>query len=164
MIKVILTIFVVMCLFGCSPAKETGMFPKTDSQQTLEEGLNYLAQGDVARALESFQMVTLMDPSNIQVYFILGQVYMRLGAFDSVIAAAEEILKRDPQNGAAYLLIAGSYDLMGQTEQAVEMVKIAILAYQESQDVEGLQRSLALLEQLSGGLSPEEIISMDPLF
>jgi len=154
--KIFILGIMTLIITGCNPAKESSSSQVGEKsavaqpqKASLQQGIDYLAKGQVNEAIQSFQNVAAQDPQNTEALFAIGQVYMKVGSFDNAISAGQEILKRDPQNGDAYMMIAGCYDMKGEASQAIDIVKVAAAIYQQKNDTQGFQRAVGILQKLT---------------
>ena len=88
------------------PTKQTPTSTNTpDAKQDLERGLVFLNSRQYTQAAAAFKRVLKADPSSIEAHFGLGQAYLEIGAFDDAKAAADTVLRLNPNHQKARELI-----------------------------------------------------------
>jgi putative PEP-CTERM system TPR-repeat lipoprotein len=78
----------------------------------------YGAAGDITKAELTLLKTIEVDPSNIQAYGMLGQLYVSQNKLDLATARFEEIVKRQPKSVAARTMIAMIYGTQGRNADA----------------------------------------------
>lgn len=151
MSKMFMAVMFLLFLVGCNPAKPAQEIQVAGGsyENFTQQAEMLLSQGKLEEAVKSYEQAIQMNPSDTRSYFSLAQVFMRIGAMDNAIGVLTESLRFDPQDGNAYLLMAGCYDLKGERDRAIELVQIALAAYQEKKDEQGFQSALQVLQQLN---------------
>ncbi|MDD3374443.1 MAG: tetratricopeptide repeat protein [Candidatus Omnitrophica bacterium] len=147
--KVCALILSVMFLFGCTAEKQASapVVPKT-SEQLFQEAMTFLAQNKIPEAIQSLEQSAEASPESVNAYFALAQLYMRLESYDNAIITCQKILQKEQKNPHVYLLMAGCYDLKGEPEKAVELVKVSMALFQEQNNVQGFQDAAGILKKL----------------
>ncbi len=69
-----------------------------------EMGDQYLVQGKLDKAVESYQQAMAADPSIPEVHFLLGQCYLRQGEKEKALKAVDKALELTPGSPAALRL------------------------------------------------------------
>ena len=88
------------------PAKQTPTpTDPSDTKQDLERGLVFLNSRQYTQAAAAFKRVLKADPSSIEAHFGLGQAYLEIGAFEDAKAAADTVLRLNPNHHKARELI-----------------------------------------------------------
>lgn len=126
----------------------------------VEQGMNFLAQADVPRAIASFDQAIRNDPANPANYLILGQVYLRLENFDRAADTLQAAARVDPNNGEIFYLLATSRMKQGPEyrDQALKAAQRCAEIYYQQEDRERLEHALVLVKTLTD----PEILSVDP--
>lgn len=84
------------------PPKQTR--PSTDppdTKQNLERGQVFLNSRQYDQAAAAFKRVIKADASSIEAHYGLGQAYLEIGAFDDAKAAADTVLRLNPNHHKA---------------------------------------------------------------
>lgn len=79
------------------------------AQQLFEKhsyfGKYYFSRGEMKLALENYRRCLEIDPGATEIYLRLGEVYARLGDYEKAREAWEDVLRREPGNSEADVLI-----------------------------------------------------------
>jgi len=152
-IKALCLILGAIFLVGCTAEKQASAPALQEtSEQLFQKAMTFLAQNKIPEAVQSLEQAAEVSPEEINSYFALAQLYMRLKSYDNAIIICQKILQRDQKNPHVYLLIAGCYDLKGEPEKASELVKISMALFQEQNNMEGFKNAVEILKKLT----PEE--------
>lgn len=79
------------------------------------------------KALELARTATQMDKSSPQVFWSLGYVYLQIHEYDLAARAAKNSIAVSPNYSDAYALLALIYNHLGKAEEALELIKKAML-------------------------------------
>ena len=158
--KIFTIIAMLVFLSGCgNRAQKESQGAPEQKADLVAQGLKYLSQSDVPRAIQSFDTAIKSDPTNPDNYLVLGQVYMRLGNFERAIDTFTGAVNVSPQNGEAYFLLATSLALGGDKEGAVKAAQKSVDLFMQNRDEERFKMSLALLRNLVEGDQPPALPS-----
>ena len=135
-----------LLLWGCGTSASS--VKKEKPHGYLQEGTALLKKGDTTEAIRVFQQAMLQNPQNPQPPYILGQLYMHLSHYDVAGRYFQRVIAVDPDNGQAYLLLGGCYDLQGKRTQAIKSVEKSAEIFQRKKDKENLEESLVILRRL----------------
>jgi len=152
MFFIILSLALVVA--GCGQA-ENGMPTGAEDQavQETSQALNQratalLAQGQIPAAVQIFQQAIMQFPDDPAAYFSLAQIYMKIGSFDNAIMACQKLIEKKPDNGQAYLLMAGCFDLKNEPQKAIELIKMSMAIFEKQGDEKSLQAAKEILQKL----------------
>lgn len=146
--KTLALLLTVAFLAGCGGDSTTAFKGKTEDRSFIQDGINYLKESDVPRAIHSFDMAIKQDPTNPDNFITLGQVYLRLKNYTSAIDSFTAAIKVDPQNGEAYYLLAMSRALDGRRAEAVEAAQQSVEIFMQERNEEKFKQSVILLRGL----------------
>ncbi|MFP4473795.1 MAG: tetratricopeptide repeat protein [Candidatus Omnitrophota bacterium] len=118
----------------------------------IQTAVGYLQEAQVAEAIAEFDKAIRSDPSNVQAYLLLAQVYMRMNEFDRAVDTYLAAQRVEPDSGEIYYLLAIANGLRGQKDLAVQNAEKSLMIFQKEQNQENFRRALALLQ----GLAEEE--------
>ncbi|MCG9133115.1 tetratricopeptide repeat protein [Candidatus Poribacteria bacterium] len=76
-----------------------------DTQQDLERGLVFLNSRQYDQAAAAFKRVIKVEVDSVEAHYGLGQAYLEVGAFDDAAAAADTVLRLNPNHNQARELI-----------------------------------------------------------
>ena len=152
--NIICLIFALTFIIGCGANEKKEFQGVAKSQDYIKEGMMYLKQANLRRAIQSFDMAIKADPQNPQNYIILGQVYLRLKNVDSAIDSFVAATKVDPQSGDAYFLLATSEAVRGHKDDAIKAAEKSAEIFMAKRDEAKFKEALILVKSLSGQNAP----------
>ncbi len=145
-------------LVGCgapssSDSDAVGTMPsQIPSQATPEafqqQAMALLAQGQLPAAVETLQKAVELFPEDTTALFTLAQIYMKVGSFDNAIILAQKVLEKNPDDGQAFLLMAGCYDLKNEPQKAKDLVKMSLVAFQKQNDTKSFEAAASVLKKM----------------
>jgi len=71
-------------------------------------------------AIDAYNIYLTRYPDDMDGWFRLGYAFMREGHSAEAVRAFEKVVEMDPENAAAFINLATSYNLLNQREEAVE--------------------------------------------
>jgi tetratricopeptide (TPR) repeat protein len=86
-------------------------------------GSAYAMAGDLKKAEAAWQRAVHTDPSRLQGYGLLAQLYVRQNRLDEAVDSFKEILKRDEKSVPANTMLGMLYDLRGRPAEAEAQYK-----------------------------------------
>ena len=99
---------------------------KIACEQALKVNPNMvLAQNNLKVAIRGVKRGTLKD-FTLKEYDYISNNYYKFGDQEKSIAAANEVLRKDPNNAVAYNNLCTSYNRLGAYEKAIEMCNKAV--------------------------------------
>jgi tetratricopeptide (TPR) repeat protein len=63
--------------------------------------------------LDDAQKVLQAEPSNLQLYQVVGEIYLAKNSYNEVVTVFQKILQLDPNNADAYYRLASAYQKLG---------------------------------------------------
>ena len=136
-----------LAVTGCAKKKEK-VSTENKGRQFLVEGTVYLKQGDVVKAVESFASSIKVAPDFLEGYYMLGETFIRLKQFDQASAVMAEAVKRFPNKGLPYYLLAISEHEQGNTLAAIVAARRSVELFEAAKDEKAQQRAMILLAAL----------------
>jgi Tfp pilus assembly protein PilF len=131
---------------GCGKKEKASVDPR--SRQMLMEGMVYLKQGEVVKAVQNFAMAIKSSPDYFEAYYILGETFIHLKQFSQAQAVLTGAVNRFPENPMAYYLLAAAYEGSGNMMPAIVSARKSIDLFQAKQDEEGVRRATIMLGAL----------------
>lgn len=125
---------------------------KGDSGAYVREGLNYMVEGDVREAVDSFKRAILVDPNNADAYAYLGRVYYELHDVQEAASYWREALRIDPDNATAHSLIGDALESSSFQEDDAILRGLG--------DDKSARLADALIEQCADELGYDEIADL----
>lgn len=100
------------------------------SEKHLEAGNVQLAQGELEKAVECYQLAAEADPESFEAWHALAIGKMKLERYDEAIRAGKEAIRLRPQDPMGYTSLSLTYARNGQVPEAEEMAgKARILSW-----------------------------------
>jgi len=122
---------------------------KVQKNDYVAKGMEFLANKDVANAIQNFDMAIRQDPENLTNYIVLSQVYYKLGNFERSTDTLTAALKLDQENGEIYYLLAMSLSQNDDTLDAAYLTaEKAVQMFIKEKNEPGLKKSVTLLKSL----------------
>jgi tetratricopeptide (TPR) repeat protein len=98
--------------------------------------------------VKSFASAIKVAPDNFEGYYLLSETLIRLKQFTQAEAVLIAAVKRFPDNGLAYYLLAIAHDGAGNTVPAVIAARKSLDLFSAKGDKEAQQRAMMLLAAL----------------
>ena len=151
-IVVILVVFIVGC--GSNKKEEQVSTPQVSSksQQYIAQGMKFLNNKEVLKAIKSFDMAIKSDPTNPKNYIFLGEVYLKLKAPERAIDTLRAAARVFPTNPEVQYLLATSLGIRWKDEDkeaAIEAAKKSVELFMQAKNQESFKRSVVLLKSLT---------------
>ena len=156
--KQILIAFLVVSLFaGCNSRERSSKSePKPSntelSQQAavklMQQGVEFLNQKDVAKAVVSFEGAIQVDPSNLQPYMVLAEIFMRMQSYPEAIAVLERAVNVAPENGYVFYMLSLANQGNKTPLPAVLAARKSVELFQAQNNEEGYKQAMLLMDSL----------------
>ena len=102
------------------------MYMRTQADYHFAMGESYSLDGHHEKAVESFKLVQIYDPTSSQVCLRLAAEYVKLGLVTEALDQAETAVQKDSKNVEARILLGGLYSSMKQYPKAVEQYQLVL--------------------------------------
>lgn len=155
--------FLIICcvcllIVGCNsrekmPEQKTGAVDdpqllKEASAKLIQQGVEFLNQKDVAKAVVSFEGAIQVDPTNLQPYMVLSEIFMRMKSYPEAITVLERAVTLFPDNGYVFYMLS----LANQGNQtplpAVLAARKSVELFQAQKNEEGYKQAMMLMDAL----------------
>jgi tetratricopeptide (TPR) repeat protein len=155
--KVLIIFLVVLISAGCNsrertPAKKTppsdANLPQQAAVKLMQQGVEFLNQKDVAKAVVSFEGAIQVDPMNLQPYMVLAEIFMRMQSYPEAIAVLERASTVFPDNGYVYYMLSLANQGNKTPLPAVLAARKSVELFQAQKNEEGYKQSVILMESL----------------
>ena len=156
--RLLIMLFILVAVAGCGRSEEVKFQGVEAKRDYVSLGMNFLKEGDIAKAIQSFDMSIKQDPYNVNNYITLSEVYMRLKNNARAVDTLTAALRVDPNNGNIFYLLALNKMLMGEKEQAIELAKRSADLFYAEGNQDNLRRSLALIQGLVQAEGEEAVV------
>ncbi|QLE56577.1 tetratricopeptide repeat protein [Nostoc sp. TCL26-01] len=104
--------------------------------------------GDTSGAKEAYRRAIQLNRNNVNAYVGLGITQSRMGDYEAANWAFEQAINLDRNNAQTYEFMAAMYKQRRQTKQASNLLQKARDLYKKRNDIDGVARVEALLQQL----------------
>ena len=102
-------------------------FAQDDVESLVREGIKYHENGDYDKAIDTYKKALKIDSESSLVNYELALTYFKKGDYTKVIVCSDKVLN---QKGnymlQAYLTKGSALDLLGKTDESIEMFEKAI--------------------------------------
>ncbi len=102
---------------------------RTQADYHYSLGEAYSLEGQVQKAVESFQTVLVYDPESSSVRTRLAKEYLKLGQINKAIEQVKIVIEKNRDNKDARLLLAGLYTTIRSYPQAIEQYEFVLNKY-----------------------------------
>ena len=148
--KKMLTVLLIAAVVFAGCAKKPAEKPEiSQARALLMEGTVYLKQNDAIKAIQSFAAAIKTAPDYFEGYYLLSETLIRLRQFTQAEAVLITAIKKFPDNGVAYYLLAVAHQSAGNTIPAIIAVRKSLDIFTAQGDKEGQQRAMILLAALA---------------
>ena len=149
--------FVLLTIAGCNsrekviekknPGADPNL-PKQASVKLLQQGVDFLNQKDITKAVVSFEGAIQVDPKNLQPYMVLAEVFMRMKSYPEAIAILERATTIFPDNGYVFYMLSLANEGNKTPLPAVLAARKSVELFQSQKNEEGYKQSMLLMEAL----------------
>lgn len=153
-----LTVLVVVFIVaGCNsrenvPQKKTGpsdsASPQQASAKLMQQGVQFLNEKDVAKAVVSFEGAIQVDPTNVQPYMVLSEIFMRMKSYPEAITVLERAVTVFPENGYVFYMLSLANEGNKTPLPAVLAARKSMELFKSQNNEEGYKQSMMLMEAL----------------
>ena len=154
----IVLVLSLIALVGCgnkqekSAQQENTSFEGTAQKlDYVSQGIVFLKQGEVSKAIQSLDQAIKEDPTNAEKYIVLGQVYTQLHRPDRAVDTLSAAAKVAPTNGEVFYLLGLNMALDGRMQESMAVTQKSLQIFQNERNQEKFTRSLALLKDIQDG-------------
>lgn len=106
--------------------------------------------GDTRGAKEAYRRAIQLNRGHVNAYIGLGITQSRMGDYTAANWAFEQALSLDKNNAQTYEFMAAMYKQRRQTKQASNLLQKAKELYRRRNDLDGVARVEAMLQNLGG--------------
>jgi tetratricopeptide (TPR) repeat protein len=99
--------------------------------------------GNEDRAIELYEIVRSLDPSQAEALLNLGSSYATRGRLPEAVDLWREVIRRSPGLESAWVKLATAYAVLGRTKEAEEAVQRCLEFHPDSQAAIELKNDLA---------------------
>jgi Tfp pilus assembly protein PilF len=153
----IIVLFVILSIVGCNSRERTPAkgsvssdtsTPQQASAKLMQQGVDFINQKDIAKAVVSFEGAIQVDPSNPQPYLVLSEIFLRMQSYPQAIEILERAVKVFPDNGYVFYLLSLANQGNKNALPAVLAARKSAELFQAQNNQEGYKQSMILMESL----------------
>lgn len=157
MFRGLIIFIIVLSIAGCnsrerSPEKRSPVpdpnLPKQAAAKLLQQGVDFLNQKDIAKAVVSFEGAIQVDPKNLQPYMVLAEVFMRMKSYPEAIVILERAATVFSDNGYVFYMLSLANEGNKTPLPAVLAARKSVELFQTQNNQEGYKQSMLLMEAL----------------
>ncbi len=155
--KGLITFVLILSLAGCNSRENSAekqnpgadsTLPTKAAAKLLQQGVEFLNQKDVAKAVVSFEGAIQIDPTNLQPYMVLTEVFMRMKSYPEAITIMERAADVFPNNGYVFYMLSLANEGNKTPLPAVLAARKSVELFQSQKNEEGYKQSMLLMEAL----------------
>ncbi len=156
--KQLLIAFLVVSLFaGCNsrerasknePKPSDTALPQQAAVKLMQQGVEFLNQKDVAKAVVSFEGAIQVDPTNLQPYMVLAEIFMRMQSYPEAITVLERAVNAFPENGYVFYMLSLANQGNKTPLPAVLAARKSVELFQAQNNEEGYKQAMLLMDSL----------------
>jgi tetratricopeptide (TPR) repeat protein len=145
---------IALCFVGCDSrdkaAKKTNdpVLVKQAAAKLMQQGVQFLNARDIPKAVVSFQGAIQVDPSDVQPYMVLAEIFLRLKSYPDAINVLERAANTFPNNGFVFYMLSIANQESGNPLPAVLAARRSAELFKAQNNQEGYQRSMGMMEAL----------------
>lgn len=160
--RFLMIVLLTVLVAGCGKVKDEHSYQGVEAEKDyIVKGIQYLSERDFANAIINFDMAIKAEPSNVENYLTIGQIYLRLKNYEQARNLFMIATKLAPLKGETYFFLAISEELNGQREQALEVAKKSAVIYMKQRDQAGFRRAATLIQDLSVEAEEGEAVKLE---
>jgi len=103
---------------GTGEAPPQGKIVYTPAEETFNDGVTFLKEGNLAEAKAKFLAALELDPDMTLAHSALASLYIEEKNYQAAIDAAKKVAAANPTNSRSYRLLYEAYNALGNEEQA----------------------------------------------
>jgi Tfp pilus assembly protein PilF len=162
--KIFPILLTVLLLSGCgspSSSSSTSSTPTVRRQENkrvdrfINEGVNYLKEGKVAKAIGSFGEAIKLDPRDPRAFLVLAETYVRLESVDRALDTLNSSLTFNSENADINYMLAVCFNLKGNREMTERFAQRSVLLYRKAENRKGFANAVSLLSSLQSSEAEE---------
>lgn len=141
-------VLAVWVLAGCAKNAPAPKDQEGASRKLIDQGVVFLKQSDPVKAVQSFAAAIKTAPDSFDGYSMLAQTLIHVGQPAQAEGVMFSAVKRFPNNGQAYYLLAVAQDAAGNLLPAIMAARKSVDIFTAAADKEWQQRGTILLAGL----------------
>jgi len=117
--------------FSLSFWNPTRLNPRPESSEAegiLLQAEDFLVGGETQKAVEALQQVINLEATYAPAYAHLGEIYFSARKYDEALKSSRAAADRDPDDPVGFLLLARTYAMLGEGEEAMDNLILSLKA------------------------------------
>ena len=154
--KWIVILVALLSIVGCNAReqaqdKNAGSNPalvKEAAAKLMQQGVQFLNQKDIPKAVVSFEAAIKVDPTNVQPYMVLSEVFMTLKSYPEAINVLGRAANVFPENGYVFYMLSVANQNYGASLPAVLAARHSAELFKAQNNQEGFGQAALLVQSL----------------
>lgn len=122
--------------------------PQQAAVKLMQQGVEFLNEKDIARAVVSFEGAIKVDPRNLQPYIVLAEIFMRMQSYQDAIRVLERAVNVFPENGNIFYMLSLANQGNNTPLPAVLAARKSVELFQAQNNEEGYKKAMLLMDSL----------------
>ena len=146
---------VALCIVGCESKREANQkaiqdpaLAKQAAGKLMQQGVQFLNSRDIPKAVVSFQGAIQVNPTDLQPYMVLAEIFLRLKSYPDAINVLERAANVFPDNGFVFYMLSIANQESGNPLPAVLAARHSAELFKAQNNQEGYQRSVVMMDAL----------------
>ncbi|MBF0504890.1 MAG: tetratricopeptide repeat protein [Candidatus Omnitrophica bacterium] len=141
--KIVFFLIIVFMLAGCRGTPESENERKIfDARGLIIKALEELNNKDIQSATRNLQEAVKKDPSQIEAFFLLGQVYLRAKEPEEALYVFEYAAHLFGDNGTVFYMLAIAYHEVGRNPEALAAARRSVELFSQNQREEVFKNAM----------------------
>ena len=111
-----------------NPARLNPRPKNPETEEFLREAEDFLGGGETQKAIEALQQVINLEATYAPAYAHLGEIYLSAREYDDTLSFSRAAADRDPNDPVGLLLLARTYAMLGEGEEAMGNLILSLKA------------------------------------
>lgn len=154
--KWIIVLVALLSVAGCGPkeqAKKDNIasnpaLVKEAAAKLMQQGVQFLNQKDIPKAVMSFEGAIKVDPSDVQPYMILSEIFISLKNYPEAIGVLERAANAFPENGYVFYMLSLTNRDNGTPLPAVLAARRSAELFKAQNNQEGFGQAALLMQSI----------------
>jgi tetratricopeptide (TPR) repeat protein len=107
-------------------------YSQTQAIEYAKQGMNLFDEGKYADAIEKYKKGKLLEPTNSLFSYEISLSYFMLKNYPLSISTLDSVMKRPDVNDQFYQLLGDAYDMTGQPDSAIKILKTGMKKFSKA--------------------------------
>src|SRR5271154_5929795 len=151
--KNLFVLMALLALAGCQAQETQQQQPNVDQRKEIGrklimKSLNDLQNKDLKSTIMDLETSIKINPSEPTAYLLLGQILLKIQAYDHAADFLNMAAKTFPDDGTVFYMLGIANKMAGKKLPAVLAARHSVEIFQAQQDRDNMLKSAALLHEL----------------